>query len=90
MTLENLAAGRWVYVYLNDTGLGWHLASDAGEVTVRTPENTRLGNNKMVVLADDGALLGWEGAVGHRPLTAGVPRGSGALPLLCHREARAP
>ena len=60
VTLENLPAGRWFYVYLNDAGLGWRQASDAGEVTVTTPGDTRPGNNKMVVFTDGGKLHGWE------------------------------
>ncbi|WP_317616735.1 fibronectin type III domain-containing protein [Arthrobacter sp. NamB2] len=60
VTLENLEAGQWYYVYLNGSGLGWRQASDDGEVTVTTPADTRPGNNKVVVYSGDGALHGWE------------------------------
>ena len=60
VTLENLEAGEWFYVYLNGSGLGWRQASDDGEVTVTTPSDTRPGNNRVVVFAGDGELFGWE------------------------------
>ncbi|MDN4609414.1 rhamnogalacturonan lyase family protein [Arthrobacter burdickii] len=60
VTLANLEADEWFYVYLNGTGLGWRKASEDGEITVTTPEDTRPGNNKVVVFTGDGALYGWE------------------------------
>ncbi|MEC5199270.1 fibronectin type 3 domain-containing protein [Arthrobacter sp. PL16] len=60
VTLENLEAEDWFYVYLNGTGLGWRQASDDGEVSVTTPSGTRPGDNKVVVFTGDGTLLGWE------------------------------
>ncbi|WP_162144877.1 S8 family peptidase [Arthrobacter castelli] len=60
VTLENLEAGEWVYIHLNDTGLGWHQASGDGTVTVTTPEGTKPGNNKIVVFDGEGELLGWD------------------------------
>ncbi|BBE21441.1 hypothetical protein MN0502_03240 [Arthrobacter sp. MN05-02] len=59
VVLDNLEPGSWFYVYLDGTGLGWRQASDDGEVTVTTPEDTRPGNNKIVVFTGDGALHGW-------------------------------
>lgn len=60
VTLENLDAGAWVYVFLNNTGLGWHQVSAEGTVTVTTPESTKPGNNKVVVFDEEAELLGWD------------------------------
>ncbi len=59
VTLTNLAAGQWFYVYLNDTGLGWHKAEAAGTIAVNTPGDTRPGNNKVVLFTHEGDLHGW-------------------------------
>ncbi len=59
VTLANLTAGGWFYVYLNGDGLGWHQAGADGTITVNTPDGTRPGNNKVAVINEDGTLHGW-------------------------------
>ncbi len=61
VVLANLAAGELFYVYLNESGLGWHKASADGTITVTTPDSTRPGNNKLVLFNGDGSLHGWTG-----------------------------
>ena len=60
VTLGNLAADEWLFVYLNDAPLGWQQVSDEGTVTIATPEDTKPGNNRMAVYDDGGILLGWD------------------------------
>ncbi|SEE60399.1 endo-alpha-N-acetylgalactosaminidase [Arthrobacter alpinus] len=59
VTLANLAAGKWFYVYLNGDGLGWHQALPDGTIEVNTPESTRPGDNKFVLFNEAGSLHGW-------------------------------
>ncbi len=59
VTLANLAAGEWFYVYLNESGLGWHKALANGTVQVTTPGSTRPGDNKIVLFNEAGSLHGW-------------------------------
>ncbi|GAA2176758.1 hypothetical protein GCM10009784_24620 [Arthrobacter parietis] len=59
VVLSNLAAEGWVHVYLGEVSLGWHLVND-GAVTVTTPENTRPGDNRLVVHTSGDELLGWD------------------------------
>lgn len=61
VTLKNLAAGEWFFVYLNERGLGWHKALDDGTVLVTTPDDTRPGDNKIVLFDEAGSLHGWAG-----------------------------
>lgn len=61
VTLKNLAAGEWFFVYLNESGLGWHKALDDGTVLVTTPDDTRPGDNKIVLFDEAGSLHGWAG-----------------------------
>lgn len=60
VVLSNLPAGEWVHVHLGGTSLGWQLVNDDGAATVRTPEDTRPGDNRMAVHTADGGLLGWD------------------------------
>ncbi|MFJ6538449.1 hypothetical protein ACIQH5_19655 [Paenarthrobacter sp. NPDC091711] len=60
VTLKNLEPKQWYYVYLNETGLGWHKASQEGSVQVTTPEDTRPGNNQIAVFSGDGVIRGWD------------------------------
>lgn len=61
VTLMNLEPGEWFYVYLNESGLGWHKALGDGTVQVTTPDSTRPGDNKVVLFNGAGSLHGWEG-----------------------------
>ncbi|WP_449374627.1 NPCBM/NEW2 domain-containing protein [Arthrobacter psychrolactophilus] len=59
VTLANLAAGKWFYVYLNGDGLGWHQVLPDGTIQVNTPESTSPGENKVVLFNEAGSLHGW-------------------------------
>lgn len=59
VALSNLPADDWVHVYLGDVSLGWHVVSEAGAVTVTTPEDTRPGDNCLTIFTENGGLLGW-------------------------------
>lgn len=60
ISLKNLPANKWVYVYLDSSGLGWHKADAAGTVTAKTPETTTAGNYRIAVFNSEGNLIGWD------------------------------
>lgn len=60
VVLANLPEEQWVHVHLGGTSLSWHLVTGEGTVTVTTPGTTRPGDNRLVIQASDGTLLGWD------------------------------
>jgi hypothetical protein len=61
ISLSNLPASEWVYIYFDSTGLGWHKTDAAGTTTAKTPESTKSGNRQMVAFNSEGNLIGWDG-----------------------------
>jgi hypothetical protein len=61
VSLRNLPASEWVYVYLGPAGLGWHKTDAAGTTTVKTPEATKSGKSQVLAFNSDGNLIGWDG-----------------------------
>ena len=49
-----------MHVYLSETALGWFLVNDDGAITLTTPEDTRPGDNRLVIHTADSELLGWD------------------------------
>jgi putative ABC transporter-associated repeat protein len=55
-------AGEWVsaWVHSNATWMGWKQVSSAGEIQVRLPADTTVGDHKLVVKDRAGELVGWD------------------------------
>lgn len=55
-------AGTWNQVWLHSdpVDLGWALADADGTITVTVPSNAPAGAHRLVVLANDGSVVGWD------------------------------
>ena len=59
VTVKNVPANEWAYVYLNQHGarIGWFLADAQGTITFTVPEGTKNGKDTLVVSGQDGTFL---------------------------------
>jgi hypothetical protein len=62
VTVGSALAGETVNVWLHSTPvlLGTRVVADNGTVSVTVPANTVAGEHRLVVLAEDGTLIGWD------------------------------
>jgi len=76
-------AGTWNQVWLHSEplDLGWTLADADGTVSVTVPLEATAGDHVLVVLAEDGSVIGWDDlAVAALAAAPDAPAAPGAVP----------